>query len=200
MKQLSLFEERDYRVPRQEKIVINKDALVQWKQRIFEYQQSVKNSQQPQQQSLFELPRQTWYSPSEIDPFALRQYPADFYRMPQPPEPLDDSNQGCIYFIIDRCLPILLYIGETKLSAHQRWSGVHDAKDYLMRYLELHRQYELDVQPCSAFWYQVPPKKQVLREWERELIYRWRSPFNKECVQWYGKPFGKEVFSVNSEQ
>ena len=56
MKQLSLFEERDYRVPRQEKIVINKDALVQWKQRIFEYQQSVKNSQQPQQQSLFELP------------------------------------------------------------------------------------------------------------------------------------------------
>jgi hypothetical protein len=190
MKQLSLFDEsRLYRVPRSETLVMDRDDLIRWKQRIFEYQQSVRNSKQPEQSVLFDIARQTWHSPSEIDPFTLRQYPADFYRMPRPAEPLDDTNQGCIYFIIDRYLPILLYIGETKLSVHQRWSGVHDAKDYLMRYIELHRQYELDVQPGSAFWYHVPPKKQVLREWERELIYRWRSPFNKECVQWYGKPF-----------
>jgi hypothetical protein len=170
---------------------MDKDALIRWKQRIFEYQQSVRNSKQPEQQTLFNLPRQTWDSPSEIDPFSLRQYPADFYRMPRPPEPLDESNQGCIYFIIDRSLPILLYVGETKLSAHQRWSGVHDAKDYLRRYIELHRRYKLDVLPSSAFWYGVPPKKKILREWERELIERFRSPFNREMWEVWGQPFGK---------
>lgn len=192
MKQLSLFDEsRPYGVSRPQSLVMDRDTLVKWKQRIFEYQQSTREQKQPQQQALFDLPRQTWHTPNEIDPFALRQHPADFYRLSQSPEPLDDTNQGCIYFIIDRSLPILLYIGETKLSAQQRWSGVHDAKDYLMRYIELHRQYELDVLPCSAFWYHIPPKKQILREWERELIYRWRSPFNREMWDVWGQPFGK---------
>ncbi|MFM7439858.1 MAG: GIY-YIG nuclease family protein [Snowella sp.] len=194
MKQLSLFDEsRPYNVRRPQSLVMDREALVKWKQRIFEYQQSAREQKQPQQQALFDLPRQTCHTPNEIDPFALRQHPADFYRLPQSPEPLDDTNQGCIYFIIDRSLPILLYIGETKLSAQQRWLGVHDAKDYLMRYIERHRQYELDVLPCSAFWYHVPPKKQILREWERQLIYRWRSPFNREMWDVWGQPFGKSA-------
>jgi hypothetical protein len=193
MKQLSLFDEsRPYRVSRPENLVMDREALIRWKQRIFKYQQSVRNSKQPEQSVLFDIAPQTWHTPSEIDPFSLRQYPADFYRKPEPPEPLDDSNQGCIYFIIDRCLPILLYIGESKLSAHQRWSGVHDAKDYLMRYIELHRHYEIEVQPGSAFWYHVPPQKKILREWERELIYRFRSPFNSEMWEVWGRPFGKK--------
>ncbi len=193
MKQLSLFEDHNrYSLrPRPETLVMDRDALIRWKQRIFDYQQSARKQKQPQRPTLFELPKQTWHTPDEINPFSLRLHPADFYRMPRPPEPLDDTNQGCIYFIIDRSLPILLYIGETKLSVHQRWSGVHDAKEYLMRYVELHRQYGLDVQPGSAFWSHVPPKKKLLREWERELIFKWRTPFNKEMWQKLGQPFGK---------
>lgn len=200
MKQLSLFDEsRPYRASRPDNLVMDREALIRWKRRIFDYQKSVRNRKQPEQQTLFNLPPQTGDYTSEIDPFSLRQYPADFYRMPRAAEPLDDGNQGCIYFIIDRSLPILLYIGETKLSVHQRWSGVHDAKAYLMRYIELHRQYELEVQPCSAFWYGVPPKKEILRQWEKKLIYRFRSPFNCEMWGVWGQPFGRQVFMDGSQ-
>lgn len=193
MKQLSLFEdERDRPFsPRPEKLVMDKDALVRWKQRIFEHQNSVINSQPPQQQTLFDLPQTTWHTLDEIDPFSLRQHPADFYRKPEPPEPFDNLDRGCIYFILDRILPIVLYVGETKLTAHQRWSGTHYCKDYSMRYIELHRRYKLEVAVCSAFWQHVPPDKKVLLKWERELIIKWRSPFNKENWDRFGQPFGK---------
>jgi GIY-YIG catalytic domain len=118
-------------------------------------------------------------------------HPADFYRLPQYPEPIDGTNTGCIYFIIDRTLPILLYIGETKLTAHQRWLGTHYCKDYVMGYIEMHRRYKLDVAVCSAFWQHVPPDKKVLRQWERELILKWCPVFNKEMWQKFGQPFGR---------
>ena len=192
MKQLSLFDDsRPYGVTRKRTLVMDKAMLIRWKERIYDYQQSVKSHQFTEQQSLFKTSREAWHTPEEIDPFTLKQHPADFYRIPLPSEPVDDTNQGCIYFIIDRSLPILLYVGESKLSAHQRWSGVHDAKDYLMKYIELHRKYELEVLPCAAFWYNLPTKKKLLREWERKLIYRFRSPFNQEMWDIWGQPFGK---------
>jgi hypothetical protein len=55
----------------------------------------------------------------------------------------------------------------------------------------MHRRYDLDVKVVSAFWQLVPSKK-ILQQWERELILKWRSPFNKECWQWWGQPFGKD--------
>ena len=201
MKQLSLFDERERLLsPRPETMVLDRDGLIRWKQSIFDYQQQVRNNQQPQQQTLFDLPRQTWHTPDEIDPFSLRFHPADFYRLPEPPEPFDNPERGCIYFIIDReasrregdrTLPILLYIGETKLTAHQRWSGTHYCKDYLMNYIEMHRRYGLNVAVCSAFWQHIPPDKKVLLAWERELILKWRSPFNKENWDKFGQPFKK---------
>jgi uncharacterized protein (DUF885 family) len=188
MKQLNLFDDDRPLSSRPETLVMSRDTLIQWKQRILEHQQQVRQGQQPQQQTLFDLPKTTWHTVDEIDPFALQLHPADFYRKP---EPLDNSNQGCIYFLIDRTAQIILYIGETKLTVHQRWSGVHYAKDYTLYYIEQHRRYGLEVAVCSAFWLSIPPDKKILRQWERELIYKWRSPFNQECWQWLGQPFGK---------
>lgn len=191
VKQLSLFDDDRPLSSRSETLIMSRDTLIQWKERIKEHQQQVRQEHQPQQQTLFDLPRSTWHELHEINPFRLRSHPADFYRKPESPEPLDDSNQGCIYFLIDRPAKIVLYIGETKLTVHQRWSGLHYAKDYTLRYIEQHRRYGLEVAVCSAFWLSIPPDKKMLRQWERELILKWRSPFNKECWQWFGQPFGK---------
>ncbi|NJL84371.1 MAG: hypothetical protein HC890_18220 [Chloroflexaceae bacterium] len=85
----------------------------------------------------------------------------------------------------------MLYVGETKLSATQRWQGVHDCKDYIFHYIELHRRYQLPVTVGAAFWPHLPPRKKLLQQWERALIYRWRSPFNKESWHYWGQPFSK---------
>jgi hypothetical protein len=52
-KQLNLFEENSRTLfPRRDELVMNMDALIRWKQRIFDYQHSVRNSKPPQQQTL----------------------------------------------------------------------------------------------------------------------------------------------------
>ncbi|BBH38431.1 hypothetical protein myaer102_09290 [Microcystis viridis NIES-102] len=84
-----------------------------------------------EQPTLFDLPQTTWHTADEIDPFSLPRHPSDFYRRPDI-EPPDDSNQGCLYFQIDHVSNIVLYVGETKLSARRRWLGSHDCKDYVL--------------------------------------------------------------------
>ncbi len=103
----------------------------------------------------------------------------------------EQGDRVCIYFIIDNTLPLLLYVGETKQTAKQRWNGVHDAKDYVTNYIELHRKYKLEVRVCSAFWYDTPSDRKSRLKLESELINRWQSPFNKENWQRWGQPFGK---------
>jgi len=192
IEQFSLFDDNNRILfPRRDELVMNMNALIRWKQRIFDYQHSVRNSKPPQQQTLFDLPKTTWHNPDEIEPFSLKLHPADFYRKPESPEPFDNPDQGCIYFIIDRTGPILLYVGETKLTATKRWTGTHYCKQYILNYIEMHRRYKLDVAVVSAFWQHIPPDKKVLLAWERELILKWRSPFNKENWDKWGQPFGK---------
>jgi hypothetical protein len=169
---------------------MNREQLMRWKESIFAYQQTVKVTPPPQQTTLFELATTTWHQPDEIDPFALPSHSSLFWRQASLAEPLDSSNQGCLYFILDRSIPLLLYVGETKLTPNQRWQGTHDCKDYILQYIELHRRYQLTVEVVSAFWPHIPPQKKILQQWERHLILKWRSPFNKECWQWWGKPFG----------
>lgn len=190
-KQLKLFDAPSpYRVSRPESLPMNREQLVRWKDSIFAYQQTVKVTPPPQQTTLFELATTTWHQPDEIDPFALPSHSSLFWRQASFAEPLDSSNQGYLYFILDRSIPLLLYVGETKLTPNQRWQGTHDCKDYILQYIELHRRYQLVVEVVSAFWPHIPPQKKILQQWERHLILKWRSPFNKECWQWWGKPFG----------
>jgi hypothetical protein len=190
-KQLKLFDAPSpYRVARPESLPMNREQLVRWKDSIFAYQQTVKVTPPPQQTTLFELATTTWHQPDEIDPFVLPSHSSLFWRQASLAEPLDSSNQGYLYFILDRSIPLLLYVGETKLTPNQRWQGTHDCKDYILQYIELHRRHQLTVEVVSAFWPHIPPQKKILQQWERHLILKWRSPFNKECWQWWGKPFG----------
>lgn len=183
-KQLKLFEARSaYRVE-QPKKVMSQEALQSWKSRIFTYQQRTLATKPPRQTSLFDPPRSQRDSES-IDPFQLKLHSSTFYRQQHHEEKI------CIYFIIDNSLPLLLYVGETMQTAKQRWNGVHDCRDYIMNYIELHRKYDLDVKVCSAFWYDTPENRTARLKLERELILRWQSPFNKENWRVYGQPFGK---------
>ena len=69
--------------------------------------------------------------------------------------------------------------------------GTHDCRNYIVNYIELHRKHKLEVRVCSAFWYDTPSDRQSRLKLERELILRWKSPFNQENWSKYGKPFGK---------
>jgi hypothetical protein len=79
-----------------------------------------------------------------IDPFSLRLHNWQFFDSP------DSGDQELYYFIIDNALPLLLYVGETKLTAKKRWQN-HDCKAYIGNYLSLNRQWGLDVAVCAAF-------------------------------------------------
>lgn len=188
--QLNLFESLDPIRP-STKEFLDKKALVEWKERIVKYQQQIRNNPTPQQNQLFSLAN-SYGSSDDIDPFSLKLHTSLFYRMPETQGVVNGIDTGCIYFIIDRHLPILLYIGETKLTATKRWKNVHYAKNYVLNYIEIHRKYKLDVSVVSAFWHKIPSDKKMLLKWEKELIFKWRSPFNKESWQFYGQPFGKD--------
>ena len=182
--QLSLFEVKPtLRVEQSQKIMSN-NALLKWKARIFNYQQTAIKTQKPQQTSLFNVP-ESHCDINIINPFGLKLHSAQFYRQGE------QGDRHCIYFIIDNALPLLLYVGETKQTAKQRWMGVHDCKDYVSNYIELHRKYKLEVRVCSAFWYDTPSDRKSRLKLESELINRWQSPFNKENWRRWGQPFGK---------
>lgn len=149
--QLNLFPEiRDQFVGRshQPRLDMSRDALLAWKQRIFNYQQEVRRQPQPVQTSLFEVNRPVWDA-DRIDPFSLRLHNWQFWQAP------DSGDLGTYYFIIDTAVPLLLYVGETKLTAKQRWQN-HDCKAYIGEYLQLHRRYELEVFVNAAFWGDIP--------------------------------------------
>jgi hypothetical protein len=81
-----------------------------------------------------------------------------------------------------------MYVGETHRTPKQRWMS-HDCRSYIGNYIELHRRYSLDVAVGIVFWYGAPANRKQRLELESEFIYKWRSPFNKECWQWWGQPF-----------
>ena len=192
MEQLKLFDAPfPYRVKRGPKLLLDRQGLEDWQGKIHQYQQSQRQTEQPQQISLFDAPVTSWHHADEIDPFTLPQQSSLFWRQGKDSANITGENQGCLYFILDRRWPLLLYVGETKLTPDQRWQGTHDCKDYILSYIELHRRYELEVEVVASFWPHVPPEKKTLLAWEKELILKWRSPFNKECWRWWGKPFGK---------
>ncbi len=161
---------------------MDKDALIVWKSRIFDYQKQVRESLPPQQTTLFDL-IPTHCDPDSIDPFSLRLITMQFWRMPA-----DSPGHPCIYFVIDQTLPILLYIGESCKSS-QRWKGTHDCKRYVEQYHDLHHKYGLDRAVAIAFWFDTPADRTARLDLELNLILRWRSPFNKECWKWWGQPF-----------
>jgi hypothetical protein len=157
-------------------------ALTDWKQRVFEYQQQVRHTLTPQQQGLFTLYPEP-LDPDQIDPYQLRQQNTEFWQWQQ-----SDAGTAAFYFVIDYELPILLYIGETAQS-NQRWKGKHDCKDYLLSYRQIHHQYQATTTLGTAFSTHAPTQTKRRRNLELALIYKWRSPFNKENCSYWNTPF-----------
>ncbi|MGB2926418.1 MAG: GIY-YIG nuclease family protein [Limnothrix sp.] len=190
--QLSLFSVADattpYRVGRSPQLEMSQKALCKWKQRIANFQQQAQRQIQPDQGSLiYDVnPQPDHWNAAKIDPFALPPKPWNFYR--ERYDPLSEG-QANIYFVLDHAVPLLLYVGETKLSVKQRWQGVHDCKDYIDAYVSLHRKHGLDFAVNMAFNVSVPKQNKQRLALEKDLILRWRSPFNKECWQHWGQPF-----------
>ncbi len=181
-KQLSLFEPKsNYQVSHQPSLVMSKSYLEHWKERIYRYQQE-QLSQKLEQISLLES-RDLRENIDDFDPFSLTTHPDQFYDLPE-----YQNSESCLYFILDRELPLLLYIGETQQSPKQRWSE-HDCKNYLQQYLDLHRKYHLKSTIRSAFWWGITKERKLRQHLEKELILKWRSPFNKESWIYWGQPF-----------
>jgi hypothetical protein len=190
--QLNLFAVADastpYHVPRLPALEMSQQTLVQWKQRIWQFQQQAQQTPGVAQTSLLynTQTKPDHWDAEKIDPFALPRKPWDFYRDRH--DPLSEG-QANIYFVLDHAVPLLLYVGETKLSIKQRWKGVHDCKEYIDAYVSLHRKYNLEFAVNMAFNVSVPSDRTQRLALERDLILRWRSPFNKECWRYWGQPF-----------
>lgn len=148
---------------------ISRSMLVQWQSRVRAWQEQI-------------LAEPSNYS---FDPFSLPPHAMEFYRSSAL------SNLGgdaCIYFIIDRAVPIILYIGETCRS-DQRWQGKHDCKRYLERYRQDCYAQSIPVQITSSFWWQTPTERVDRQAQESQLIHQWKSPFNYQNWQVWQTPF-----------
>jgi hypothetical protein len=157
------------------------DALQNWKQRVFQYQQQVFKDARPAQGTLFNT--FTLDAPATIDPFSLPPQNIEFWRWPA-----NEPGLAALYFVVDHIQPLLLYIGET-CKANQRWKGVHDCKRYVRNYIAAHRIHHLNVSVSIGFWTHAPAEVRPRQRMELELICKWRSPFNKENVRHWGTPF-----------
>jgi hypothetical protein len=186
--QQSLFSNLELRQIRHSSLVapnsmaISVNALLTWKQRVRQYQQQIIQDAKPAQGSLFDL-----YSEGKatdrIDPFSLKSQNIEFWRAPA-----DEPGLAALYFVVDRELPLLLYVGET-CKANQRWKGVHDCKRYVRNYIAAHRIHSLPVSVSIGFWPHAPQQTRARQRMERALIQHWRAPFNKENSKHWGTPF-----------
>ncbi|MEA5621186.1 GIY-YIG nuclease family protein [Cronbergia sp. UHCC 0137] len=181
MEQLSLFSATEYKNLNNQKPVMDAEFLQQWKSRVLTYQQRIRNTEAPQQVSLFDLAA-SHCDPERIDPFKLYLQSMAFYRMP------DNYGQAAIYFVIDSDAEILLYIGETSQS-NKRWKNTHDCKEYIGSYQELNHRYEIKTAVNIGFWWDAPVERKPRQALEQALIQKWKSPFNKEMWELWGQPF-----------
>ncbi|MBL1211207.1 hypothetical protein [Geminocystis sp. GBBB08] len=167
--QLSLFESRaiyDVKKPHlKPDLVMSKDFLESWKNNLYSYQQSQRNSLS--QQLNLVLDNAIISDVDLFDPFSLETHPDQFYDLPN-----YNLSESCLYFILDTYANLLLYIGETKLSPSQRWVN-HHCKSYIQNYIELHRKYKLNLMIRSAFSWGISPNKKLRQTIEKNLILKW---------------------------
>lgn len=173
----------------QPQLSIGPTELQAWKQRIIRFQTQLRAAPTMQQGDLFGTLDS---EPSAVlDPFSLRRQNTEFWRWQ-----FDDVGVAAMYFVIDYAmpeLPLLLYVGET-VKSNQRWKGVHDCKRYLTNYRQSHYENGLESELAIAFWPHASEDRKARQKLESQLIYKWRSPFNKENWRYWNTPFvgGKE--------
>ncbi|MGF1569613.1 MAG: GIY-YIG nuclease family protein [Nodosilinea sp.] len=156
--------------------------LQTWKQRVAQHQAGVRLAPQPYQGTLFDVGAEP--APADgLDPFTLEPQNAEFWR-----GQFQESGVPALYFVVDHAAMVLLYVGET-VKSNQRWKGVHDCKRYLLSYVEAHRHHQLPVAVNIGFWPHAAADRRARQELEAALIYKWRSPFNKQNWALWSTPF-----------
>jgi hypothetical protein len=156
--------------------------LQTWKQRVAQFQAKIRSTPATAQGSLFDGIAET--SPVDtIDPFTLPPQNAEFWR-----GQFQESGVPALYFVVDYEADVLLYVGET-IKSNQRWKGVHDCKRYILNYVEAHRHHDVVATVNIGFWPHAAAARKARQTLESELIYKWRSPFNKENWTFWSTPF-----------
>lgn len=185
--QISLFSAKDmagsYVTQRRETLEIAPDSLQAWKQKVLDFQKKVQITAPIAQASLFDPIVIDTTDPDSLNPLALPQQNTQFWRWRA-----EDAGVSALYFVIDYEINLLLYIGET-VQSNKRWKGTHDCKRYLLNYQQAHYQFDLPTKLGIAFWQDAPQATRTRQKLESSLIFKWRSPFNKENWAFWGTPF-----------
>lgn len=168
---------------RVEPMPMSQEALQAWKQRVWQFQQQVTIAPTSEQGNLFQSSPSVVEVAETIAPFTLPQQNTQFWRWKA-----EDTGVAAFYFVIDYELPILLYVGET-MKSNQRWKGEHGCKRYIDNYISAHRQSDEAIAVGIAFYHLAPTETRPRQQLESALIYKWRSPFNKQNWTLWGTPF-----------
>ena len=172
----------------QSPLALGASELQAWKQRLIRFQANLQSRPAAQQGNLFTSAMPSIEPVDAIAPFTLRRQNTEFWRWQ-----FDDVGVPAMYFVIDYAAndkgeKLLLYIGET-VKSNQRWKGVHDCKRYLTNYQQAHHAANLRSEVGIAFWPEASADRQARQKLESQLIYKWRSPFNKENWRYWNTPF-----------
>jgi hypothetical protein len=185
--QIPLFKAQDlagaYGATQRATLEMAPSALQAWKQQVLGFQQKVVVQIPAAQTNLFDLSIGPIADADSLDPLALPQQNTQFWRWRS-----TDAGVSALYFVIDYKINLLLYVGET-VKSNQRWQGEHDCKRYLLNYQQAHYQFDLPTKVGIAFWHDAPTDRRDRQKQESALIYKWRSPFNKENWVFWGTPF-----------
>jgi hypothetical protein len=188
--QNSLFSAKDlagsYTTGQKPHLELSSEALHQWKQRVLTFQSDVTVGEPVSQGNLFGDMLGIALNADSLNPLELPRQNTQFWRWKA-----EDAGVSSLYFVFDYGTggsPLLLYTGET-VKSNQRWKGEHGCKHYLLNYQQAHYHYSLPTEIGIAFWQDAPAQTKPRQQLERDLILKWRSPFNKENWTFWGTPF-----------
>ena len=154
-----------------------KSSLIKWRKNIYNYQKNIFQSTNNSfiQKSFINVEEDN-IKLKRINPFLLTSFSINFWRSNK------SVDKGpAMYFVLDTTKDsrIVLYIGETS-SADKRWKGDHDCKNYINNYKESVLKNNLEINLDIRFFLDVPKEVKLRRKLEKQLIYLWLPPFNKE--------------------
>ena len=163
-------------LPFSENLKVNHKTLMNWRNRICNYQNKITNGERTDilQNSILNEFHDNCRN--GINHFLLQGLSLNFWRANK-----NVHDGPAMYFVIDtmKNSQIVLYIGETN-SANKRWKGQHDCKNYIFNYQEALSMNDLSSQLDIRFFLDVPKEVKLRRKLEQKLIYLWLPPFNKE--------------------
>lgn len=167
-------------------------VLLESKSRIFEFQQDEKeNNLIRRQTKLFDitsLPCECQLDPDTINPLTLPLQPLNFATE------VNQFDNACIYFILDKALPLILYIGQSKncckrlRTLNYSSSGAHHRKKQIESYQQLNQNYGFSSSIYIARWdLPILLEEKYRLELEKSLILKWYPLFNQqnqESILW----------------